>query len=200
VTRVQQSSRMTWCNALSWANRLPLRTISAGKSGRTRRDSVRTVRVERLTLQLSPQSLSHAALGRPATIASPVWPASRHAGRCVVAYTFDSTRAEPPPLMVLAACPRCVHLAAKGHGARGPPIHASRVQRQRRFRNGGGGQTAAAGTSLPPGLPTPVQLPRDRTNPREHGGFASAAGGDRTHDLRIKSPLLCQLSYGGAPS
>jgi hypothetical protein len=24
-----------------------------------------------------------------------------------------------------------------------------------------------------------------------------AAGGDRTHDLRIKSPLLCQLSYGG---
>jgi hypothetical protein len=25
----------------------------------------------------------------------------------------------------------------------------------------------------------------------------SAAGGDRTHDLRIKSPLLCQLSYGG---
>ena len=27
---------------------------------------------------------------------------------------------------------------------------------------------------------------------------SSAAGGDRTHDLRIKSPLLCQLSYGGA--
>ena len=27
--------------------------------------------------------------------------------------------------------------------------------------------------------------------------FRSAAGGDRTHDLRIKSPLLCQLSYGG---
>ena len=25
-----------------------------------------------------------------------------------------------------------------------------------------------------------------------------AAGGDRTHDLRIKSPLLCQLSYGGS--
>lgn len=28
-------------------------------------------------------------------------------------------------------------------------------------------------------------------------GLRSAAGGDRTHDLRIKSPLLCQLSYGG---
>jgi transaldolase len=28
--------------------------------------------------------------------------------------------------------------------------------------------------------------------------FRDAAGGDRTHDLRIKSPLLCQLSYGGA--
>ena len=27
-----------------------------------------------------------------------------------------------------------------------------------------------------------------------------AAGGARTHDLRIKSPLLYQLSYGGAPS
>ena len=27
--------------------------------------------------------------------------------------------------------------------------------------------------------------------------FPDAAGGDRTHDLRIKSPLLCQLSYGG---
>jgi hypothetical protein len=27
-----------------------------------------------------------------------------------------------------------------------------------------------------------------------------AAGGDRTHDLRIKSPLLCQLSYGGVAS
>ena len=27
-----------------------------------------------------------------------------------------------------------------------------------------------------------------------------AAGGDRTHDLRIKSPLLCQLSYGGLDS
>ena len=26
---------------------------------------------------------------------------------------------------------------------------------------------------------------------------SNAAGGDRTHDLRIKSPLLCQLSYGG---
>ena len=28
-------------------------------------------------------------------------------------------------------------------------------------------------------------------------GIGDAAGGDRTHDLRIKSPLLCQLSYGG---
>ena len=28
-------------------------------------------------------------------------------------------------------------------------------------------------------------------------GVCDAAGGDRTHDLRIKSPLLCQLSYGG---
>ena len=25
------------------------------------------------------------------------------------------------------------------------------------------------------------------------------AGGNRTHDLRVKSPLLCQLSYGPAP-
>ena len=27
--------------------------------------------------------------------------------------------------------------------------------------------------------------------------LSDAAGGDRTLDLRIKSPLLCQLSYGG---
>ena len=35
----------------------------------------------------------------------------------------------------------------------------------------------------------------DTTIRRSH--LPDAAGGDRTHDLRIKSPLLCQLSYGG---
>ncbi len=30
-------------------------------------------------------------------------------------------------------------------------------------------------------------------------GLVGGAGGNRTHDLRVKSPLLCQLSYGPAP-
>ena len=35
----------------------------------------------------------------------------------------------------------------------------------------------------------------DHKSPTPLGG----AGGNRTHDLRVKSPLLCQLSYGPAP-
>ena len=47
------------------------------------------------------------------------------------------------------------------------------------------------------GHPQNVEIPDSSTEMPRNQGPSSSGGGARTHDLRINSPMLCQLSYPG---
>ncbi len=73
---------------------------------------------------------------------------------------------------------------------------------------------AATGSAVKPGkativyaIPMPDDSPMAGADTAEialngrvmNSGLHGGAGGNRTHDLRVKSPLLCQLSYSPTP-
>jgi hypothetical protein len=65
--------------------------------------------------------------------------------------------------------------------------------------------SSAPGPGHEPGVrPAADRTSRDMDAPRAQGGareqLRSSGGGARTHDKRINSPSLCQLSYPGKAS